>query len=153
MDHSTDHSIEDCTFCRIVMQEIPASIVFEDEQLLAFLTIQPINPGHILLVPKVHHQTLNEMSEDLSAHFFKIAGRLQSTLRQSGLPCEGVNLWLCDGEAAGQEVPHVYLHIFPRISGDSFEVKANWHVAPPPQERTRISEQLRESYALLYTFA
>lgn len=145
--------MDDCTFCQIIDQKIPASVVYDDEHLLGFLTIQPINAGHILLVPKVHYEHLEELPESLSAHLFRIAVRLQRALRESGLPCEGINLWLCDGEAAGQEVPHVYLHIFPRLSGDSFKVRADWHVAPSPPERIQLSEQISEAYRRLFTFS
>jgi len=112
-----------CIFCDIVSGHSEATLVWQDELVAAFLDIQPINAGHLLIVPKVHATEMADLSEDTGAHMFRIAQRLTHTLRQSGLPCEGVNLFLADGEVAGQEVFHVHLHVFPRVTGDGFGFK------------------------------
>lgn len=71
---------------------------------------QPINPGHVLVVPRRHVALLDDLDEDLSAAMYRVGHRLSRALRRSGLRCEGVNLFLADGEAAFQEIPHVHLH-------------------------------------------
>jgi histidine triad (HIT) family protein len=109
-----------CKFCDILSGKLPSSQVYQDEICTAFLDIQPVNPGHTLVVPNRHAAFLADLDEDNGAHLFRIAQRLAAALRRSGIKCEGVNLFLADGEAAFQDVFHVHLHIFPRYVGDGF---------------------------------
>ena len=81
---------------------------------------QPVTPGHVLVVPRHHEALLDDLDEELGAKVYRLAHRLSRALRRSGLRCEGVNLFLADGEAAFQEIPHVHLHVFPRYAGGSF---------------------------------
>ena len=81
---------------------------------------QPVNPGHVLIVPNKHVSSIDDLDETIGGHLFAIAQRITHALRRSGVHCEGVNLFLADGGAAGQEVFHVHLHVFPRFSDDGF---------------------------------
>src|ERR1700712_560825 len=109
---------EECIFCKIVAKEAPASVIYEDDVVTAFMTIQPVNPGHFLVIPKKHTPYLADMDEETGEHLFKITMRLGKALRKSGVKVEGVNLFLADGEAAFQEVFHTHMHVFPRFKGD-----------------------------------
>jgi histidine triad (HIT) family protein len=113
----------DCVFCGILSGELASSIVYQDERCTALMDIQPVNPGHVLVIPNGHVTHLAELSEEVGAHMFRIAQRVAAALRGSGIRCEGVNLLLADGSAAGQEVFHVHLHVFPRYAGDGFGYK------------------------------
>src|SRR5216684_2383916 len=115
--------MSDCTFCEILSGGLQSSIVYQDDKCTAFMDIQPVNPGHILVVPNFHATYLADLPEDQGALLFHIARRIAAALRSSGIRCEGVNLFLADGEAAGQEVFHVHLHVFPRYKGDGFAFK------------------------------
>ena len=84
------------------------------------MDIHPINPGHMLVVPNRHAPDVKDLNDDETGQIFRIAQRLATALRASGLKCEGVNFFLADGEAAGQEVFHTHLHIFPRYRSDGF---------------------------------
>ena len=112
--------MDDCIFCDIVVGRLPASMVYQDDRCAAFMDIQPVNPGHMLVIPNDHAAYLAELDEDTGAQMFRVAQRLAGALRHSGVKCEGVNLFLADGEAASQEVFHVHLHVFPRYHGDGF---------------------------------
>jgi len=96
--------------------------VYNDDQCVAFLDIHPINPGHVLVVPKVHAERFFEVNEDTAAHLLKIANRIYRAMRTRNvntvLRCEGANIFLSDGTVAGQEVGHTHLHIAPRFTGD-----------------------------------
>ena len=116
-----------CVFCQIVRGEAPASVVWSDETVLAFMDIRPVNPGHILVVPRQHATYLADLEEGLGGRLFQVAMKLAAAVRRSGVPCEGVNLFLADGEAAGQEVFHVHLHILPRFRGDGFGFRFGPH--------------------------
>ena len=109
-----------CVFCDILAGKLPSSVVFQDDVCYAFMDICPVNPGHVLVVPVDHAPSLAELDGGAGAHMFQVAQRIVGALRRSGLRCEGVNLFLADGEAAGQEVFHVHLHVIPRYTGDGF---------------------------------
>ena len=115
-----------CVFCEIVAGRAESSLVYEDEHVIAFMDLRPLTPGHLLVVPRSHADYLEDLDEDLGAHLFRAGHRLARALRRSGLPCDGVNLFLADGEAAFQDVFHVHLHVLPRTAGDGFRIEAAW---------------------------
>jgi histidine triad (HIT) family protein len=136
--------IEDCNFCKLINRELPISIIYEDEKILGFMDIQPINPGHLLVIPKTHATNLKELEPEIGGHMFKTAMRLSENLRASGIKCEGVNLFLADGEAAGQDVFHVHLHVIPRFLGDGFGFKLDksyWNL-PLREELDKIASKI-----------
>ncbi len=110
----------DCVFCRIIKGESPASRVYEDEAVLAFMDIKPVNAGHVLVIPKRHAAALADLNPEDCVRTFAAAQRVAAALYASGIRCEGVNLILADGEVAGQEVFHVHVHVIPRFAGDGF---------------------------------
>ncbi len=135
----------DCIFCKILDGTLEASVVYRDERCTAFLDIQPVNPGHLLVVPNVHASYLADLDADDGAQMFRVAQKLGAALRRSGVHCEGVNLFLADGEAAMQEVFHVHLHVFPRYDGDGFGLRfgANYMHLPPRSELNMLAEAIR----------
>ncbi len=133
----------DCVFCAIVAGSAPASIVYDDADLLAFMDTRPVTPGHLLIVPKRHAPFLADLDEATRARMFTVAMRLARAVRASGLRCEGINLFLADGEAAFQEVFHTHLHVIPRFVGDTFRIDADWSVSPSRAELDEIAEQVR----------
>jgi histidine triad (HIT) family protein len=134
---------EPCIFCEIVAGRAPASRVYEDEEVIAFLDIRPVNPGHTLVVPRAHFAGLSDLNEEVGARMFRVARRLAAALRKAGVRCEGVNLFLADGEAAFQEVMHVHLHVLPRFAGDPFKIQLREVARPPREELDRMAEQIR----------
>lgn len=114
-----------CVFCEIVAGAGEASVVHADDQLVAFLDISPVTPGHTLVVPRRHASDLAELDPEVGGALFRTGQRLALALRRSGLRCEGVNLFLADGAAAGQDVFHVHLHVLPRFAGDGFRIRAD----------------------------
>lgn len=109
-----------CIFCDIATGKAPASVVYRDDKCMAFMDIQPVTAGHLLVIPLAHAAGLADLDAHLGGHIFQVAQRLASGIRRSGLKADGVNFLLADGEAAGQEVFHVHLHVFPRFGGDGF---------------------------------
>jgi histidine triad (HIT) family protein len=87
---------------------------------MAFMDIQPVTAGHVLVVPLSHASQLRDLDAVVGQRLFLAGQRLAAAIRQSGLRAEGINFFLADGEAAGQEVFHVHLHVFPRFEGDGF---------------------------------
>ena len=109
-----------CVFCNIVGGEAPASVVYGDDRVVAFMDIQPVNAGHLLVIPRAHARGLAALDAELGGRIFQVGMGLAQAVRRSGVRCEGVTLLLADGEAAGQEVFHVHLHVIPRFYGDGF---------------------------------
>ena len=136
-----------CIFCQIVQGQAPASLLYQDERCTAFMDIQPVNPGHLLVVPNRHVACLADLAPEDGAQLMRAGQRLAAALRASGLRCEGVNLFLADGEAAGQEVFHVHLHVFPRYAGDGFGFRFGPHYRslPARQPLEQAAQQIREA--------
>ena len=116
-------SATDCTFCKIVRREAPASIVHEDASTLAFMDIQPMNPGHVLVIPKAHAGFVEELPPGAVGPILEAAREVSRALRTSGIRCEAVSFYLANGKEAGQEVFHVHLHLIPRWHGDGLGLR------------------------------
>ncbi|MBA3307383.1 MAG: HIT family protein [Chloroflexi bacterium] len=128
--------MNDCIFCQIVAGEAPASFVHRDELVSAFLDIRPVTPGHILVIPDEHVVHTHDLPEATGERLFAVARRLAQSLRRTdAVRADGVNLFVADGEAAGQEVFHAHLHVIPRYQGDGFVVDASaWRDTQPTRE-------------------
>jgi histidine triad (HIT) family protein len=135
----------DCIFCDILAGRRPSSLVYQDAQCTVFLDIQPVNPGHLLVVPNRHVASLAGLDAGTGGHMFRIAQRLAQALRKGEVKCEGVNIFLADGEAAGQEVLHVHLHVFPRFPGDGFGLRFGpaYRNRPPRAELDEIAKRVK----------
>jgi|SRR5215831_14116960 len=130
----------DCVFCRIIEGSLPASFVHRDNRCVAFMDIRPVNLGHLLVIPVHHASFLADIDADAAADLMRVAHGAAAALRASGLPCEGVNFFLADGEAAMQEVFHVHLHVFPRFRGDGFGLKFSSEYYTRRPERAQLDE-------------
>lgn len=112
--------MENCLFCKIIAGELEGTIIYKDEICTALMDIQPINPGHMLVIPNDHSKDLADLPPETGKHIFAIAQNLAAALKKSGIRCEGINLFLADGKAAMQEVFHFHLHVIPRFEDDGF---------------------------------
>jgi len=135
----------DCVFCAIMARTVPSSVVYEDQACTAFMDIQPVNPGHVLVTPNAHVGSLADLDPETGRHMFEVAQRIAQALRESGLRCQGVNLFLADGAAAGQDVFHVHLHVIPRYRGDGFGFRfgPDYGKRPPRSELDSQAAQIR----------
>lgn len=131
-----------CVFCEMASGRKPVSIVHGDDLVLAFMDIAPINPGHLLVVPREHYATLSELPEATAVRMFTISRHLAEAVRRSGVRCEGVNLFLADGEAAGQDVFHCHLHVRPRFRGDSFRSSYDTTARPSREELDETARRI-----------
>ena len=124
MSHPTDAN---CIFCKIVAGQIPCFKLLEDEHTIAFMDINPVNPGHALAVAKGHWPTVDVIPPDVLAAVAKTAQRIAKAVMAELRPA-GVNLVQANGAGAGQSVPHLHFHIMPRVAGDG--VSLNWAYKP-----------------------
>ncbi len=137
---------DSCVFCAIIEGKIPSHKVYEDEKTLAFLDVNPSSPGHTLVIPKAHIARVEDLPEEdarcLFAALHKIVGRVQGAM---GAPAStiGIN----NGRESGQEVPHVHIHVIPRIRGDRGSIIQGVSRSPQrlkDEEMTRIANGIRE---------
>lgn len=109
----------DCIFCEILSGQSPASFTYEDDTVVAFMDVQPITHGHMLVVPREHAVLMSDLNETAAMRTFRVARRL-GALARATLGAEGVNLFVADGEVAFQDVPHFHVHVIPRYPNDGF---------------------------------
>jgi histidine triad (HIT) family protein len=107
----------DCVFCSIVDGAIPSHTVYEDDSVLAFLDANPLAPGHTLVIPKSHHERLQDLPEEAASRVYTVAHRLTEAAEAS-VDADATTVAVNDGAAAGQEVPHVHCHVVPRFDDD-----------------------------------
>ena len=112
-------------------------MAFADDRVVAFMDLGAVTPGHVLVVPRLHAAGLEDLDEETSVHVWRIGHRIGRALRQSGLRCEGVNVFLADGKAALQEIFHFHLHVFPRFAGDGFRIGATGRPVPATCSTTK----------------
>jgi len=134
---------KECKFCRIVSGELSASVVFEDGSCVAFLDHRPLFPGHCLLVPRNHHETLADLPHDLIQPFFSQA-RLLSIAVEVGMEAEGT--FLAINNKISQSVPHLHMHVVPRRKKDGLK-GFFWPRNPyrDAEQMAEIAEKLREA--------
>jgi histidine triad (HIT) family protein len=137
--------LTDCILCRLVAGEVPATFVYEDDEVVALMDIAPVNAGHVLVVPRMHEQLIVNLDDDLAAKLMRVGNAVNRALRASALRSDGVNYFLADGEAALQEVPHVHLHVFPRFAGDRFKLDSGQQEAPR-MDLEAAAAQIREAW-------
>jgi diadenosine tetraphosphate (Ap4A) HIT family hydrolase len=140
----TNQDDEGCPFCRIVSGKVSAEVLYETDIIVAFLDNRPVTPGHSLVVPRQHVQNLERLEPHVACQLFIVGRYVLRGLKSSGLRCEGVTVALADGEAAGQTVDHVHLHVVPRYTGDGYRVES-LELQLSPEEMYLSAERLRSS--------
>jgi histidine triad (HIT) family protein len=110
-----------CIFCDLIRGAAEVSICYEDATAIAFLDIQPVNPGHVLVVPREHYETVQDVPGPLGTHLYEIAARLVPVV-QTAAGASDMNIIVNSGAAAGQDVMHYHIHLIPRKPGDGFDV-------------------------------
>ena len=111
-----------CVFCRIIGGDEMVSVIYEDPEIIAFLDVQPLHPGHVLVLPKQHYKNLFYVPEELAARTFATARRILPGLRKA-TGCRAVNLFSPNGAAGGQDVFHFHLHLIPGPEGEPFPLQ------------------------------
>jgi histidine triad (HIT) family protein len=124
--------MSDCVFCKIVARSIPATVVHEDAEALAFMDIGQVNPGHVLVASKAHVENVYGLSEAQAAAVFRAAAKVAKAVRAAFDP-PGLSIYQANGKPAGQTVFHFHLHVLPRHDGDGMQF--TWPVKNPPREK------------------
>ncbi len=134
--------MDDCIFCKIVNGGIPSYTVYQDDDTLAFLDINPNTQGHTLVIPKKHAANITDMDDKDIASLFRPVRKVVSGLQATINP-EGFNLVVNHGEVAGQVIHHFHCHVIPRNTGDGIEYEFRG-ITPSPEEFQELARKVAE---------
>ena len=134
-----------CVFCKIISGEIPSSKLYEDDLVFAFLDIAPINYGHLLVIPKVHHTSVATIPENVAGRMMNVGTKLGVAAKRV-LDLEGFNLHLAEGACAGQVVMHAHLHVIPRGVEDGFHWGWRQLKYESDAQRNEIAEKIKARF-------
>ena len=134
------HLDDDCIFCKIIRGEIPCFKILEDADVLALMDVNPIAPGHVLVIPKHHAKDILETPLDCVGKAFAGAGRAARAVQKTLAP-DGINILQANGPGAKQSVFHLHVHVIPRGMDDGLSM--NWELAPGDMDQIgRLAEQI-----------
>lgn len=129
----------DCLFCKIVSGDIPSSRVYEDDLVVAFLDIAPVNKGHALIVPKKHEENFLVASSKTVAWVMQVAQKVAAAVLEA-TGAQGFNIHVNNGRVSGQEIDHLHVHVIPRFASDGLK---HWpKVAYGEGEMAKVSENI-----------
>jgi histidine triad (HIT) family protein len=133
----------DCIFCKILNGEIPASKVYEDDNVLAFLDIMPATPkkGHVIVIPKKHYEMLEDVSDDDLTALILVVKKVQKGILKWA---EGTNIFQNNGKSSGQIVNHVHFHIVPRFEGDGVKLAESETFQYQDSEMVEMQEKIKK---------
>lgn len=133
--------MKDCLFCKIALKEIPARIVYEDENTMGFLDINPRALGHIMVIPKAHVETILDLEEKQIEPLFSAVKKITGLLNKAFKP-DGFSIGINHGKWAGQEVNHLHVHIMPRWQNDGGQSIQSVVSSPPKETLESIQERI-----------
>ncbi len=140
-----DHLTPDCIFCKIIKGEIPSFTIYDDDATMAFMDINPLTPGHALVIPKFHTPNMLEAPADSLGAVMTTVGKVSRAVQRVIAP-EGINVLQANGPGAGQSVFHIHFHVIPRAADDGFTM--NWPQQPGDMENIgKVAEILRTDIA------
>ncbi len=134
----------DCIFCKIINGDIPCTKIYENDKVLSFMDICPMNKGHLLVIPKTHGATILDLPEP---DFLAVmsATKMIAEAANKALNPDGINILQLNGEAANQVVPHLHVHIVPRWDGDGLTV-SQWVPVPGDMEQIgQLAEKIKKA--------
>lgn len=132
----------DCIFCKIAAGEIPCTKIYEDDSILAFMDIAPLNKGHFLVIPKEHYDNILQISPDLYGRAARILASIAQAVQEVVSP-DGMNVMQLNGKAGNQVVPHLHMHLVPRWNGDNLTICAWEPVMGNLQDISAVAEEIK----------
>lgn len=131
---------ENCIFCKILAGEIPSTAVYEDDDFKAILDVNPAARGHVIILPKNHAANIYELPDEDASKIMVVAKKIATAIEKS-YHCDGVNILQNNGEAAGQTVFHLHVHVIPRFKGDT--VNIGWKQGDMPEDLDAICKEIQ----------
>lgn len=133
---------DDCIFCKILAGEIPSTTVYEDDSFKAILDVNPAARGHVIILPKIHAANLYELSDEVASKIMVVAKKIVIALKET-YHCDGINVLQNNGEASGQTVFHLHVHVIPRFAGDTDTINIGWKPGETPEDLAAVAEEIK----------
>lgn len=140
MTHVKD---EQCIFCKLAHGDIPTNQIYEDEDFKVIMDANPASKGHCIILPKTHAANIFELPEEYCEKIFSVAKKCAAVLMKV-LNCDGINILQNNGEAAGQTVFHLHVHLIPRFLDDKVQIK--WAPHEDPGDLAALAEKIRKGF-------
>jgi len=137
---------KECNFCKAIKGEIAVLNVFESEDVLAFLNVRPLAKGHLIVLPKRHARSLNDLTKEQIGELFEVAGMLSKVLMHEDFGHAGVALYMSDFLELDPAMRHIYINVIPRRKGDGIALKTSHPIKVDPPEMSRIAENIQLYY-------
>lgn len=134
--------VNDCIFCKILADEIPSAVVYEDELFRAILDVNPAARGHVIILPKNHAADLFEFADNEASKILVVAKKIAKAIKKT-YQCDGINILQNNGKAAGQTVFHLHVHVIPRFTGDTDHVNIGWRPSETPEDLQAIAQEIK----------
>ena len=134
----------DCLFCKIGKKEIPAEFVYEDDHAFGILDINPIAPGHTMIIPRIHSENLVDLPAEEVGPVFTAVKKCTEKLKAAFKP-DGFTIGINHGRVSGQLVDHLHIHIVPRFTGDGGGSIHSIVNNPPKESLAMVAEKIRNS--------
>ena len=131
---------ENCIFCKILAGEIPSTAVYEDDDFKAILDVNPAARGHVIILPKNHAANIYELPDEDASKIMVVAKKIATAIEKA-YHCDGVNILQNNGEAAGQTVFHLHVHVIPRFKGDTLNI--GWKQGDMPEDLDAICKEIQ----------
>ena len=131
---------ENCIFCKILTGVIPSTAVYEDDDFKAILDVNPAARGHVIILPKNHAANIYELPDEDASKIMIVAKKIATAIEKA-YHCDGVNILQNNGEAAGQTVFHLHVHVIPRFKGDT--VNIGWKQGDMPEDLDAICKEIQ----------
>ena len=131
---------ENCIFCKILAGEIPSTAMYEDDDFKAILDVNPAARGHVIILPKNHAANIYELPDEDASKIMVVAKKIATAIEKA-YHCDGVNILQNNGEAAGQTVFHLHVHVIPRFKGDT--VNIGWKQGDMPEDLDAICKEIQ----------
>ena len=133
-----------CFFCKIINKEVPAEIIYEDENVIAILDIHPRAPGHTMILPKIHAENILDLPEEKIEGVFRGVKKVTELLNKSLRP-DGFTIGINHGKVSGQTIEHLHIHILPRWYNDNGGSVHNVVDNPPKQSLAQIANRIKQN--------
>ena len=131
----------DCVFCKIIKKEVPTEVVYDCDDVIAFMDVKPIVRGHVLVVPKVHSADLLDTDDDVMVHLMHDVKKVGKAVMKA-MKAEGMTITTNKGEASGQSVFHLHFHLIPRFAKDGLKGWAHQEVEA--KTRADAAEEIKK---------
>ncbi len=132
--------MDNCVFCKIIQGDIPSATVYEDNDFKAILDVGPAARGHVIILTKKHYANLMEADDTVLSGIMIVAKKIATALKKT-YQCDGINILQNNGEASGQTVFHLHVHVIPRFKED--DIRIGWTPGDMPSDLDEIVKEIQ----------